>query len=349
MSKWLPLGFMALFSGHGGSGKSTLALQLAVHVAMGIDFAGHKVTRSKVLVYSAEDDTNMLRRRLQGIVRHLGVDPVELSEWMRVIDATEVDATLFQDVGRGMMAKPQATQMLDDLYTRAGTFRAGLVLIDNRSEAYGSDENIKTPVIKFCRKLTRCSTKINAATLLLAHVDKQTAKGLSSQRYSGNTGWFNSARSMLYLGRTENKLLYTLEHDKLTMDIPEEPKQLRFEPVGDVGVMVPLAPEEVQEDPEREQCMEDLLEIMRKVGERKEVLVESSQSQRAFWKVAARAQRLHPSAKTWSREQWETAMDGLVERGLAERYNCGRDKSRGTMGFQLTNQGFFRDQAEEKW
>jgi len=254
MSKWLPLGFMALFSGHGGSGKSTLALQLAVHVAMGIDFAGHKVTRSKVLVYSAEDDTNMLRRRLQGIVRHLGVDPVELSKWMKVLDVTSINPALFVDTrGRG----EQITGAFENLYKIARSWGASFVVVDNRSEVYASDENARGSVGIFCRNLNILSRRLKASTLLVAHVDKQTAKGMSSQRYSGSTQWFNSARSVMYLERTEREGVYSFEHDKLNVDKNEDPLDLGFEPFGGAGVLVPVDQSKWVNDRQRQREDED--------------------------------------------------------------------------------------------
>lgn len=252
IAKYLPVNFLALFSGHGGSGKSTLALQLAVHVAMGIDFANHKVTRAKVIVYSAEDDKDMLRRRIQGICRHLGVDPAELAQWMVVLDVTAIDPVLYQEVNERGTRSARYTKAFESLYRRSHAFRAGFVLVDNRSEVYGSEENERKRVGHFCRMLTTLARKLTAAVLLVAHVDKQTAKGLSSQRYSGSTQWYNSARSVIYLGRDpEAENVYLLEHDKLNMDKPEDPLQLGFQPVGNTGVLVPVEQAEWVHDQKR--------------------------------------------------------------------------------------------------
>lgn len=68
---------------------------------------------------------------------------------------------------------------------------------------------------------------VDRAVLLLAHVDKGTARGTAggSDGYSGSTAWHNSARSRLYLSRDKDGALL-LEHQKHNLGSLREPLRL---------------------------------------------------------------------------------------------------------------------------
>jgi len=65
--------------------------------------------------------------------------------------------------------------------------------------------------------------------LLLAHIDKHTAKGQGyTEGYSGSTAWHNSARSRLFLTAKEDYLL--LEHQKSNYGRLADPIHLQWSP-----------------------------------------------------------------------------------------------------------------------
>jgi len=70
--------------------------------------------------------------------------------------------------------------------------------------------------------------------LLLAHVDKNTSrnrKAEGGEGYSGSTAWHNSARSRLFMTRTEDGTL-TLEHQKSNLSKTREPLALEWHEGG---------------------------------------------------------------------------------------------------------------------
>jgi len=89
-----------------------------------------------------------------------------------------------------------------------------VVVIDNASDVYDGSEIVRAQVRQFMRSLVHLVCNRHGAVLLVAHVDKSTARGLAagSESYSGSTAWHNSARSRLFL--TEEGGHIVLKHEK---------------------------------------------------------------------------------------------------------------------------------------
>ena len=88
---------------------------------------------------------------------------------------------------------------------RAAVGGAGLLIIDNASDAYDGPENDRRQVRTFIRELAGLGRGNNAGVMLLAHIDKQAARfGSQGNSYSGSSAWHNSARSRLALVDTRN-------------------------------------------------------------------------------------------------------------------------------------------------
>ena len=85
----LPAGEVTLLPANGGVGKSLLTLIASVCLATGKPFMGKQTKACRVLFFSAEDATGVIRHRLKRICEHLDVDPVTLSANLWITDATE--------------------------------------------------------------------------------------------------------------------------------------------------------------------------------------------------------------------------------------------------------------------
>ena len=109
------------------------------------------------------------------------------------------------------------------------------MIIDNASDAFGGDENNRVHVRGFMRMLADIARETGAAVLLLAHIDKASAKyGALGNSYSGSTAWHNSARSRLAL--TEKDGAIEMVQEKLTIGRKADPLRLGWD---DTGVLVP--------------------------------------------------------------------------------------------------------------
>lgn len=218
---YLPRGVVSMLGAHGGTGKSYIALMLAVAVATGRPLFGVDTERVPVVFVSLEDAGHVVRHRLAHICREWGIAPDELTG-LQVLDGTD-NPELFASTGRDAGT---TTRSYTELCTLAKG--AGLVIVDNASDAYGGDEIQRRQVRAFIRSLGWIARDNDGAVLLLAHVDKNTSrarKAEGGEGYSGSTAWHNSVRSRLYMTRDAQGALL-LEHQKINHGKLREPVHL---------------------------------------------------------------------------------------------------------------------------
>lgn len=201
----LPQNELSLCAGHGATGKSQLALQAAICIAMGLQFFGNKTIRSRVLFISAEDAAEIVRFRIDIICREMNIDPQLVAENLMILDAT-VDPSLYEELSGN---KAKITAKYSKLIDYIESFRAEVVIIDNASDTFDANENVRSYVRGFLRALKQ----LKVTVLLLAHVNKKTADGQNgTQNYSGNSQWHNSSRSRWFLENKDASI--TLSHEK---------------------------------------------------------------------------------------------------------------------------------------
>ncbi len=266
VERWIPCDEVTLLAGHGGGGKSYVALTVAVHVAMGLSFGDLATTRSKVLFYSGEDGRQVLQQRLARICRAMRIDLARLEGWLFLIDASDVDPALFRENKTGSGAHAFLsfeTAMLGKLAAMAKKIDAGLVVVDNASDAFDDDEIKRARVRAFIRALRTRLARPGRAVLLLAHISKAGAiaggKGRGGgEDYSGSTAWHNSVRSRLSLAPApEGEDGMLISHEKANLGMKAD--QVRIEWVDGV----PMVAGGGYASPGKE-----LAEAMRKAAER---------------------------------------------------------------------------------
>lgn len=216
---YLPRGVVALLGAHGGTGKSTIALMLCVAVATGRELFGIATEAARVVFVSLEDSGDVVRHRLAHICREWGIAPEQIAERLTIVDGT-ANPELYTADRRDDGAATATYAELRDLAKGAG-----LVVIDNASDAYGGDEIQRRQVRAFIRHLAAIAKDNDAAVLLLSHVDKSTSKARGAEGgegYSGSTAWNNSVRSRLFMTRTKAGTLH-LEHQKSNFGKLREP------------------------------------------------------------------------------------------------------------------------------
>jgi len=230
----LPAGTTTLLGAHGGTGKSMLALQWSIAVVLGLPFFETPTKQQRVLFYSAEDNADVIRWRVRKICKQQNIEPSTLADLLLVLDATEIDATLYAEDARTRVAG--TTTSYDQLLGAAHAHQAGMIIIDNASDIFGANENERSKVRGLVRSLNTMAKQTGAAVLLLSHVDKQTAKGVggNSEGYSGSTAWHNSVRSRLFLSERDG--LLELQHQKSNHGRRADPMHLAF---NAEGVLVP--------------------------------------------------------------------------------------------------------------
>jgi hypothetical protein len=229
---WIPCDEVTLLAGHGGGGKSYVALMIAVHVALGLEFCELTTTQTNVLFFSGEDGTRVLRQRLAKICRAMKIHPAQLDGKLFLLDASDIDPALFRETKyfhAGKTFSQFETVLLGELATLVQTLGAGLVVVDNASDAFDDDEIKRARVRAFIRALRTRLARPGRAVLLLAHINKLSASAGSkggAEDYSGSTGWHNSVRSRLSLTPDETGLI--IVHAKANLGTKAEPVRLEW-------------------------------------------------------------------------------------------------------------------------
>lgn len=219
----IPRGVVTLLGGHGGLGKSILGLIVAAHAACGRPWGPFVVKHVRAVFISLEDDSDVVRFRLRKIVEEYDLPAAEVIAGLSIFDGTTADAALVTEVSeagtRRLLRTPMFAEVVDAV---AG---AGLVVIDNASDAFDGDENNRRQVRAFVRYMAQMARNNNAGLVVLAHIDKNAAKhGARGNSYSGSTAWHNSARSRLALLVDEGGLV--LLHEKSNHGALAEPLPL---------------------------------------------------------------------------------------------------------------------------
>lgn len=222
-----------LLGGHGGIGKSMLALTLAAHVACGRRWGPYPVVQCRAAYVSLEDEAATVRYRLRRIVEAYNLPPEHVIDALTVFDGTGCDAAMAAEIMQEGVRRLEPTVGMDRV--AAAVKGAGLIVVDNASDAYAGNENERRQVRSFIRLLTGIARENDAGLLLLAHIDKNAAKhGANGNSYSGSTAWHNSVRSRLALLSEEGRI--TLTHEKAQFSHAAEPVDLTF---TSHGVLVP--------------------------------------------------------------------------------------------------------------
>lgn len=221
---WLPEGTVTLLAANGGVGKSNVSLQLGVALAHGQALFDLPTKPSRVLVLSGEDEARTVHFRVANICADMGVEMSSLAGRMDVYDLTQQDCVLWKD---GLPT--ERMQWLADVTVAT---KADVVIIDNASDVFADNENDRTAVRGFMRALNLIAGVTRAAVLLLAHVDKASARGGAgldtNTTFSGSTAWNNSARSRWAMVRDGQSVL--MRHEKCNLGPLQEEIRIEFDP-----------------------------------------------------------------------------------------------------------------------
>ncbi len=230
----VPRRVVTLLGGHGGLGKTMLALIICAHVAAGRPWGPFEIHGGRAVFLSLEDDATIILYRLRKIVDEYRLPMADVLANLRVFDGTDIAPELMVPVGNGGVVTMRETPLMG--HVSDAVKGATLTVIDNASESYGGNANDPLQVKAFLRRLKAMATDNDAGLILLAHIDKASAKnGSRDNSYLGTAAWHNSSRSRLALIKDDNGPI-ELRHEKANLGPKAETMLLRH---ADHGVLVP--------------------------------------------------------------------------------------------------------------
>ena len=178
--------------------KSFLALDLAVAVASGVPCLRRfpAAQRGPVLMFAAEDDARVVRRRLEGIAAAAGVDFESLDVHLIVVPALRLDRH-------------------DDRQALAATvvqLQPKLLVLDPFVRLHCIDENAAAEVAPLLAYLRHLQRDLHAAVALVHHARKGAAHERGGQALRGSSEFHAWGDSNLYMRRSGGQLQLSIEH-----------------------------------------------------------------------------------------------------------------------------------------
>jgi putative DNA primase/helicase len=153
-----------LLTGASKTGKSWLAYQLVLSVQAGKPFLGLDVTRAKVLLVSLEMSAGMLRKRMEGIHRDIGLPAPDIPDSFNLIAPT------MEQVPSLNLAGESGLTYLKDAIAETG---AELVVLDTLYKFLpGCDPNSNAEMGTVFARIGDLAQSTGAAIVMLDHVAK---------------------------------------------------------------------------------------------------------------------------------------------------------------------------------
>jgi RecA-family ATPase len=190
----IPRRQVTLFSGEGGGGKSIIQLHLSVAHVLARDWLGTMPQLGPALFIDAEDDVNVLHRRLAAIAEHYSVRFADLvRDGLHLISLAGQDAVL----ATARNGKIRPTPLYKQLYEAAGDIKPVMIGLASSANVYAGNEIDRGQVQQFVNLLTALAITADGAVVLISH---PSLAGIANDTgLSGSTAWHNAVRARVYL------------------------------------------------------------------------------------------------------------------------------------------------------
>lgn len=179
--------------------KTWLGLDLALSVATGTACLGRYAVPQPgpVLVYLAEDALTVVRERVEGMVRHRG------------LELTGVDIHVITAPSLRLDREPHRSRLLET----AKRLRPRLLLLDPLVRLHGVDENSAGEVAELLAYFRLLQRRLDLSVMLVHHTRKNAASGVAAgQGLRGSSDLHAFGDSNLYLRRVRERLVLLSEH-----------------------------------------------------------------------------------------------------------------------------------------
>lgn len=195
---YLPSGCACVLTGAGGTSKTGLMVALAVSICTGEPFLGEHVTAGSVLIATAEDRRETLRRHVFANTRHLH-DIAPVTTRLFVKDLVGLDAKMTRQIDGETLVAGDVADLIDFALTIPDL---RLVVLDTLSRLNGGSED-NEGLARFVEAMERIARETGATVLAAHHTGKQQMRDQMGDQYGGRGGsaLSDNARSVLHLAR----------------------------------------------------------------------------------------------------------------------------------------------------
>jgi RecA-family ATPase len=188
---YIPCGAVTGFFGDGGTGKDLLLLMLATAMVCGASWLGQNVKQGRVMYFPTEDDDKELRRRMDAIANHYGIQYADFPGQLKIIPQAGKDTVLAVfDQKRGVV-KPTALYFA--IKKMVEEFKPALVIVGNRVNIFSVNQNDDAQARQCVQLLTAIAIECNTAVIMPGHVS--VAGMFNDTGTSGSVQWSNGCRS----------------------------------------------------------------------------------------------------------------------------------------------------------
>jgi RecA-family ATPase len=195
----IPLRQCALFSGQGASGKSTIQLHLSAAHVLGKDWLGVLPEPGPAIFIDAEDDKQVMHRRLAAVANYFQVTFKELATaGLHLISLSGRDAVIATVSRNG---KIEGTDLYRQILEAARDIKPKMIGIASSANVFAGSEIDRSQVQQFVSLLTGVAIVANGSIVLISHPSLEGIK--SDTGLSGSTQWHNSVRARFYLKGTK--------------------------------------------------------------------------------------------------------------------------------------------------
>ena len=172
----LRVGHKMCIAGPSKAGKSYLLIELAIAVAEGLEWLGHKCRPGRVLYCNFEVDGNSCINRFFDVYKSLHVKP------------SHADMLSFWNLrGRTMPLDKLAPRLIRRAVAAGGY---ALIILDPAYKVLTGDENSASEMAEFCRHLDRIARDCKATLVFCHHHSKGAQGGKRSMDRASGSGVF---------------------------------------------------------------------------------------------------------------------------------------------------------------
>ena len=192
----IPRRQVALFSGEGAMGKSTLLLQLCAAHAGARDWLFTMPEPGPAIFLDAEDDQDVIHRRLAAVTRHYRCSFGDLVRGgLQLFSLAGQDTVLATPNVRNGRVEP--TPLYFELLAMVRDVRPVMIGLASAANFFAGNENDRNQVQQFISLITQLAIASNGSVVLVSH---PSLTGITSNSgMSGSTQWHNAVRARFFL------------------------------------------------------------------------------------------------------------------------------------------------------